>query len=95
MSSLFYHNPALTANEALLSGNGRLGCLVFGGAPSERLVLNEETLWSGKKRNRINPACRAHLGAVRKLVERIAPPVQGIQALIDPISCHFGVIAKT
>lgn len=73
MSSLFYNKPASNVNEALPSGNGRLGCLVFGGAPSERLVLNEETLWSGKKRNRINPACRSRIDEIRKLLSEGNP----------------------
>lgn len=69
MSNLFYLNPAANFNEALPSGNGRLGCMVFGGVPNERLVLNEETLWSGRKRNRINPACRSSLAEIRKLLK--------------------------
>jgi alpha-L-fucosidase 2 len=33
--------------QASQVGNGRLGALVFGGVAKERLVLNENTLWSG------------------------------------------------
>ena len=33
--------------EALPVGNGRLGAMVFGGVSSEKLALNESTLWSG------------------------------------------------
>jgi len=43
---LWYKQPASTWNEALPVGNGRLGAMVFGGVESERLQLNEETLWS-------------------------------------------------
>lgn len=68
MSILHYQTPAKNVNEGLPLGNGRLGCTVFGGVPNERLVLNEETLWSGKKRNRINPECRKHLGEIRGLL---------------------------
>ncbi|MDE6442231.1 MAG: glycoside hydrolase family 95 protein [Clostridia bacterium] len=68
MNGLFYLQPATTFNQALFSGNGRLGCVAFGGAPSERLVLNEESLWSGKKRDRINPACKSQLDEVRRLI---------------------------
>ena len=32
---------------ALPLGNGELGCMVFGGVPTETLQFNEKTLWSG------------------------------------------------
>ena len=44
---LFYRQPASTWTEALPVGNGRLGAMVFGGAPEERIQLNEETIWAG------------------------------------------------
>jgi alpha-L-fucosidase 2 len=45
---LWYLQPAKSAmNEALPIGNGRLGALVFGGTDSERLALNEDSLWTG------------------------------------------------
>ncbi len=47
-STLWYEKPAKHAmNEALPIGNGRLGGLVFGGAERERIVLNEDSLWTG------------------------------------------------
>lgn len=47
-STLWYDKPAKNAmNEALPIGNGRLGGLVFGGAERERIVLNEDSLWTG------------------------------------------------
>ena len=33
--------------QALALGNGRLGALVFGGVDTERLVVNEDSLWTG------------------------------------------------
>jgi len=39
--------PAEHFTQASPVGNGRLGALVFGGVAKERLVLNENTLWSG------------------------------------------------
>ena len=44
---LWYDRPATNWNEALPLGNGRLGAMVFGGVPHERLQLNEATLYSG------------------------------------------------
>ena len=44
---LWYRRPAEQWTDALPVGNGRLGAMVFGGVESERLQLNEDTLWSG------------------------------------------------
>ena len=43
---LWYRKPAANWLEALAMGNGRLGAMVFGGVSSERLVLNEDTLYA-------------------------------------------------
>lgn len=45
---LWYRKPAVKWTEALPLGNGRLGAMVFGSAPSERLQLNEGSLWAGE-----------------------------------------------
>ena len=45
---LWYDKPASKWTEAVPLGNGRLGAMVFGTAPKERLQLNEESLWAGK-----------------------------------------------
>ena len=44
---LYYEHPATHWVEALPLGNGRMGAMVFGGVNSERIALNEDTLWSG------------------------------------------------
>ncbi|MDR2463909.1 MAG: glycoside hydrolase family 95 protein [Verrucomicrobiales bacterium] len=45
---LWYTQPAKNVmNEALPVGNGRLGALIMGDAERERLVLNEDSLWTG------------------------------------------------
>src|SRR5687768_3078473 len=44
---LWYRQPAATWNEALPIGNGRLGAMIFGGVESERIQLNEDTIWAG------------------------------------------------
>jgi hypothetical protein len=46
--TLWYRRPARKWVEALPLGNGRLGAMVFGSAPRERLQLNEESLWAGE-----------------------------------------------
>lgn len=44
---LWYDDPASYFEEALPLGNGRIGAMVYGGVPSEHILLNEETLWAG------------------------------------------------
>ncbi len=44
--TLWYRQPALRWLEAVPLGNGRLGAMVFGGPAEERIVLNEDTLYS-------------------------------------------------
>jgi alpha-L-fucosidase 2 len=44
---LWYDKPAAQWLEALPIGNGRLGAMVFGGAPHERLQFNQDTLFAG------------------------------------------------
>jgi alpha-L-fucosidase 2 len=45
---LWYEQPAKDwMTEALPIGNGRLGAMLFGGVPLERIQFNEESLWIG------------------------------------------------
>lgn len=44
---LIYDKKAVSWNEALPMGNGRLGCMVYGGEYISQFQLNEDTLWSG------------------------------------------------
>ena len=46
--TLWYTQPAKKGmNEALPIGNGRIGELVYAGVETERLVLNDSSLWTG------------------------------------------------
>lgn len=65
---LWYRQPAATWTEALPVGNGRLGAMVFGGMETERLQLNEGTLWAGGAYDPVNPQAREALPKVRDLV---------------------------
>lgn len=66
--TLWYDKPAADWNEALPIGNGRLGAMIFGGVAHERIQLNEETVWDGYERDATNPAARAALPKVRRLI---------------------------
>jgi alpha-L-fucosidase 2 len=65
---LFYRQPARRWVEALPIGNGRLGGMVFGGVPTERIQLNEDTFWSGGPYDPIHPEALQYLPKVRELV---------------------------
>ena len=65
---LWYKKPATNWNEALPIGNGHLGAMVFGGAVSEKLQLNDETIWYRGKADRNNPDSASHLAEIRQLL---------------------------
>ncbi|MEK6253599.1 MAG: glycoside hydrolase family 95 protein, partial [Gemmatimonadales bacterium] len=63
---LRYEQPAEHFEETLLLGNGRVGASVFGGVGTERIYLNDATLWSGRPVDaRMTPRAFEHLPAVR------------------------------
>jgi alpha-L-fucosidase 2 len=70
---LWYRAPANTWNEALPIGSGRLGAMVFSGVEHERLQLNEDTVWAGEKRDRINPAAAQAIPEIRRLLAEGKP----------------------
>jgi alpha-L-fucosidase 2 len=65
---LWYKQPAASWNEALPIGNGRLGAMVFGGVVNERIQLNDDTLWAGTPKDRINPKALEALPQIRQLI---------------------------
>ncbi len=66
--TLWYRRPASKWLEALPIGNGRLGAMVFGRVGQERVQLNEDSLWSGRPRDRTNPKALDALPKVRSLL---------------------------
>src|SRR5690606_1861330 len=66
--NLWYRQPAAQCVEALPVGNGRLGAMVFGGVTTERLQLNEDTLWSGPAQTWNTPGAQAALPGVREAI---------------------------
>ncbi|MBL8222930.1 MAG: glycoside hydrolase family 95 protein, partial [Bryobacterales bacterium] len=65
---IWFRQPSTVWFEALPVGNGRLGAMVFGGVAEERLQLNEDTIWAGKRMDRINPEGRAAVAKTRALL---------------------------
>ncbi|WP_311932232.1 glycosyl hydrolase family 95 catalytic domain-containing protein [Microbispora sp. H11081] len=54
--------------RALPIGNGRLGAMVFGNVDTERLQLNEDTIWAGGPYDQSNTRGAEALGQIRQLV---------------------------
>ncbi len=65
---LRYTAPAADFNSAMPIGNGRIGGMVYGGIDNDLINLNEDSVWSGGLRHRINPDSREGLSEVRKLL---------------------------
>ena len=68
MEKLWYREPAKEWEEALPLGNGRLGAMVFGGVEKEVIQVNEESIWYGGKRERLNPDAKENLPKIRQYI---------------------------
>lgn len=67
---LWYQEPAKCWSEALPVGNGRLGGMIFGKKAQEVIQFNEDSVWSGKKLNRVNPDAMKHLPQIRDMLRK-------------------------
>ncbi|MBV9084566.1 MAG: glycoside hydrolase family 95 protein [Acidobacteriaceae bacterium] len=76
---LWYTKPASRWGEALPVGNGKLAAMVFGGIDREHLQLNEESIYAGKRMDRVNPQARATIPVIRQML--LAGKVMDAQAL--------------
>lgn len=65
---LFFNQPATKWPDSLPVGNGRLGACVFGNPSTERIQLNEESIWDGEPRDRNNPKAGAAVPKIRELL---------------------------
>ncbi len=65
---LWYKQPAGIWNEALPSGNGRIGAMVYGRTIEEIISLNEDTLWSGYPRNTLRMGADEAIKQAEELV---------------------------
>ena len=67
-TTLWYAHPAEKWTDALPIGNGRLGAMIFGGIPDERIQFNEDTLWKGQPHNYVRAGAEKHLAEIRQLL---------------------------
>ena len=65
---LWYTQPALQFSEALPLGNGRLGAMVFGQLGKERILINENSVWSGRPHHANNPKAQEAISKAQALI---------------------------
>ena len=65
---LWYAQPAQQWVEALPLGNSAMGAMIFGGTATERIQLNEETIWGGSPHRNDSDKALAALPAVREAI---------------------------
>lgn len=85
--TLHYNRPADYFEEALVIGNGTMGGIVYGGTDTERISLNDITLWTGEpcNMNIYSPDAHKTIPAIRdalrkgdyKEADRLQRDVQG------------------
>ncbi len=67
---LRYNKPAGFFEEALVIGNGSLGATVYGGYTTDKISLNDITLWTGEPdRTVYSPEAYKALPAIRKALD--------------------------
>lgn len=67
-NKLFYKSKAVAWEEALPVGNGRIGGMVFGNLKTERIGLNEDSLWSGYPKDLNKKDAGEYLEPLRKAI---------------------------
>ncbi len=69
-NTLWYKQPAQYFEETLVLGNGKMGASVFGGVNSDKIYLNDVTLWSGEPVNaNMNPEAYKNVPAIREALK--------------------------
>lgn len=64
---LLYDKPATYFEESLVLGNGKMGASVFGGVESDKIYLNDITLWSGEPVDSyMNPEAYKYVPKIRE-----------------------------
>ncbi|WP_288057807.1 glycoside hydrolase family 95 protein [Xylanibacter rodentium] len=68
--TLHYDRPAEYFEEALVIGNGTMGAIVYGGTKTDRISLNDITLWTGEPdRDVTTPGAFKALPEIRELLD--------------------------
>ena len=70
--TLHYDRPAAFFEEALVIGNGTMGGIVYGGTRTDRISLNDITLWTGEPCNMqvYSPDAHKSIPAIREALSK-------------------------
>ena len=70
--TLHYDRPAQYFEEALVIGNGTMGGIVYGGTDTDRISLNDITLWTGEpcNMNVYSPEAHKTIPAIREALRQ-------------------------
>ena len=68
--SIAFDSPAKDWNEALPIGNGKNGAMVFGGVYTDTLQLNNDSIWYGKPKDRLNSSASEYLPKIREHIKK-------------------------
>jgi alpha-L-fucosidase 2 len=69
--TLHYDRPAAYFEEALAIGNGTQGAILYGGTDTERISLNDITLWTGEPDREVTtPDAHKAIPAIREALDR-------------------------
>jgi alpha-L-fucosidase 2 len=70
INTLWYNRPAEYFEESLVLGNGKMGASVFGGVLSDKLFLNDATLWTGEPVNaNMSPDAHRFIPLIREALK--------------------------
>ena len=86
-SIMWYRQPAEHFTQSLPLGNGRLGMMVFGGVEQDRIVLNEESVWSGSPARDNRPDAYKRLPEIRRLLQQ-GRNVEAEQLVNETFTCQ-------
>lgn len=67
-NSYYFDQPAHIWEETIPLGNGRIGLMPDGGIEKETVILNEISMWSGRKQQADNPSASYYLPHIRRLL---------------------------
>ncbi len=91
--SLWYNKPASPAKweQALPLGSGKLGAMIFGGIDKDRMILNEDSLWSGwPEPNNDRKGSYEALVKVRKLLKEKGDLKQASSIAMKDFCSRYG-----
>src|SRR6478752_4048120 len=67
-TQIWFDAPAANFTESTPLGNGRLGAMMFGGVDEERIVLDENSVWSGSRQDADREDAYKVLPEIRRLL---------------------------